>query len=142
MQNEYLTPKGYNFDPDTGKPIVLLAAAARGVYTHLAVFAVLALFTANCIYAGGWQLGFAAGALGMLLCTLVYLRGNLHFSPLAALSLAASVCMIVSFAIYQNTAFAVVKILFLLLSLSIFFVSACGIRAPSLDDFRARLAPF
>ena len=37
---------------------------------------------------------------------------------------------------------AVFKILFLLLSLSVFFVSAYGIKAPSLDDFRALLAPF
>ena len=142
MNNETLPPKNYNFDPDTGKPIEKLPDVDRRDYPHLAVFAVLALFTANSIYAGGWQLGFAVGALGMLLCTLIYLRGNLHFSPLAVVSLAASVCMIVSFAIYQNTAFAVFKILFLLLSLSVFFVSAYGIKAPSLDDFRALLAPF
>lgn len=142
MNNEALTPKNYNFDPDTGKPIEKLPDTDRRDYTHLAVFAILALFTANSIYVGGWQLGFAAGALGMLLCTLVYLRGSLRFPPLAVVSLAASVCMIVSFAIHQNTAFAFFKIVFLLLSLSIFFVSACGIKAPSLDDFRALLAPF
>ncbi|MBQ9133708.1 MAG: DUF4173 domain-containing protein [Clostridia bacterium] len=142
MQNEYLTPKGYNFHPDTGKPIEKLPDTDRRDYAHLGAFAILALLTANSVYAGGWQLGFAVGALGMLLCALLYLHDRLRFSPLAIVSLAASVCMLVSFAIYQNTTFAVFKLLFLLLSLSVFFVSACGIKAPSLDDFRALLAPF
>lgn len=142
MYNEYLTPKGYNFDPDTGKPIEKLPDTDRRDYTYLAVFAILALLTANSIYVGGWQLGFAAGALGMLVCTLLYLRRNMHFTALGIVSLAASVCTIISFAIYQNTTFSVFKILFLLLSLSVFFVSAYSIKAPSLDDFRALLAPF
>ncbi|MBQ5389845.1 MAG: hypothetical protein IIU58_02950, partial [Clostridia bacterium] len=142
MQNEQQTKEGYNFDPETGKPIEKLPEANRRDYTYLAVFAALALLAANSFYIGGLQLGFAVGTLGMLLCSLLYLRGILRFTPLGVLALTAACVTLISFAIYENTAFAFFKFLFLILSLSVFFVSACGIKAPSLDDFRALLAPF
>ena len=142
MQNEYLTPQGYNFHPETGKPIEKLPEVNRRDYVFLPLFCLFALLTANSFYIGGLQLGFAVGAVGLLLCTLLYLRGVLRFTPLGILALAAACVTLISFAIYENTAFAFFKFLFLILSLSVFFVSACNVKAPSLDDFRALLSPF
>lgn len=142
MNTPMQQPQEPNFDPQTGKPIVKLPEVNQRDYVHLVLFLLFTLLTANCIYAGGLQAGFAVGALALLFCVLVYLRGILRFTPLAIFSLVSSCITIISFAIYQNTSFAVYKFAFLLLSLSIFFVSACGVKAPSLDDFRALLSPF
>ena len=146
MQNQPVTPENYNFDPATGKPVEKpaekLPEVHRRDYVFLTLLCLFALLAANSFYIGGLQLGFAVGAVGLLLCTLLYLRGVLHFTPLGILALAAACVTLISFAIYENTAFAFFKFLFLILSLSVFFVSACGIKAPSLDDFRALLSPF
>jgi len=111
-----------------------------GIFLLIALFG--CLLAANGFYVGGLRLGFAVAACILLFTALLYLRKKAHVTPLCILSLSSAVTVLVSFGIHEVTAFAPFKLLFLLLAISVFAVSAYGTRAPSLDDFRALLSPF
>lgn len=118
------------------------AAVSKRDFLYLGVCIFLCLFLGNMVYGGGMQVGFAAGGIALLTAALLYLGKSLQTSTLPVMSLAASYALLASFALYENTAFAFFKFNFLVLSLAIFFVSAYGVKAPSLDDFRVLLSPF
>ncbi len=132
----------YNFDPMTGKPIEKLPSVERRDGICMAIFALFALLTANCLYTGGLHLGFAVGGFGMLLTSLLYLRGRLRPTFLGAISLVSAVAVLCSFALHQSEGFAHIKLAFFLLALSVFLIAESGMQSPPQDDFRILLAPF
>lgn len=118
------------------------ASVATRDLVCLAIATVLSLFIGNAVYGGGMQGGFAVGGIALLTAALLYLGKGLRVTVLSVMSLAASYAILVSFLLYENTAFAFFKFNFLFLALALFFVSAYGIKAPSMEDFRALLAPY
>lgn len=124
------------------KAAIPLPEVQRRDNVFLTLTLLFSCLLANGIYAGGMQLGFAVGVLALLVTALLYLRKNMRVTPLGILCLVSAFAVTVSFAVHENTAFASFKFLFLFLALSLFAVSAYGIKAPSLDDFRALLSPF
>lgn len=111
-------------------------------FVYLAIAAVLSLLIGNMVYGGGMQGGFAIGGVALLTAALLYLGKRMRVTVLSVMSLAASYAILVSFLLYENTAFSFFKFNFLILALALFFVSAYGIKAPSLEDFRALLSPY
>ncbi len=118
-----------------------LADTTRRDYIFFAACLLLCLLVGNMLYGGGMQGGFALCGILLLSTAILYL-GKPKNSVLSVASLAASYAILISFALYENTAFAFFKFNFLLLALSVFFTCAYGIKAPSMDDFRALLSPF
>lgn len=123
------------------KVAIPLPEVQRRDNVFLLLILLFSCLTANGIYAGGMQLGFAVGVLTLLTTALLYLRKNMCMTPLGILCLISAFAVTVSFAVHENTAFASLKFPFLLLAISLFLVSACKIKAPSLDDFRSLLSP-
>ena len=114
----------------------------RRDHVFFLIYLLSAFVCTNGIWIGGFALGFAFGALSLLVCTLCYLGKSAKVNFLSVLSLASSFIIIISFAIHESTAFASFKLHFLIFSLSVFLVSAYKIKAPDLCDFRALFAPF
>lgn len=127
--------------PAPEKIAIPLPKVHRRDNAFLTLILLFSCLTANGIYAGGMQLGFSIGVLALLVTALLYLRKNMRMTPLGILCLVSTFVVTVSFAVHESTAFASFKFVFLFLALSLFAVSACGIKAPSLDDFRALLSP-
>lgn len=123
-------------------PKISLPDTHRSDYVYFALALLCSLAAANSIYQGGFALGFSLGALALLITALCYLGKAFKPRFLSVISLSASFVMIMSFAIHETTSFTFFKTCFLILAISIFLVSAYGIKAPSLDDFRALFAPF
>ncbi len=127
--------------PVTPAPEKRFASVSTRDFVYLAIAAVLSLCIGNAVYGGGMQGGFAIGAVALLTAALLYLGKNMRVTVLSVASLTASYAILASFLLYENTAFSFFKFNFLFLALAIFFVSAYGIQAPSMDDFRALLSP-
>lgn len=109
---------------------------------YLILFTLLALLLANFWFVGGFRLGFTISVLLLIGTSLLYLKDRIRYTPFPAVCLLSSVVTLISFSVFENGTFTAFKVLFLLLALSLFYVSACGLPAPALTDFRALLAPF
>ncbi len=142
MNDSKQFPADYKFDPETGKPILRLAPTAKRDYVYLYVFAALCLFAVNFTLFGGFAAGFAVVFVLTLVCALLFLGDRLRYRPFNLICLFSSFVVAVSFSIYPNSVFSVLKLLFLVMAVSIFFVDACGLRAPALHDWRAVFSPF
>ena len=75
----------------------------------LAVCTLLCLFTGNMIYGGMFAGGFAVGGILLLLSAVLYLGGRIRWNLLSVTSLAASLATLVSFLLWENTAFSLFK---------------------------------
>ncbi len=116
--------------------------AERRDYVYFLLTLLFSLITANGTYTLAYQLLFSMGAFCILTVALLYLGKNLKISLVGTVCLATSFILIISFAVHENTSFAFFKLLFLMLSISLFFVSSYGLKAPNLSDFRSLLSPF
>ena len=86
--------------------------------------------------------GFALAVWLLAAAAILYLRGGLHFDLFGVVCLAACLISAGSFAWYGETSMTFWKLLFILLSASLFLVSATGAEQHLLADFRAFFAPF
>ena len=133
--------KGWNFDPMTGRPILRTSPALRrDAVFALLIFAFCLAFVNFALY-NGFASGFALAVWLLAAAVIVYLRGALHFDWFGVVCLAACLISAGSFAWYGETAMTFWKLLFILLSASLFLVSATGAEKELLADFRAFFSP-
>ena len=109
-------------------------------YASLGFFSLFFLLLGNSLY-HGMQLAFAVSGIGALLTLLCYLPKP-RCAVMTVASLASSLAIFASFALYENSSCAFYKLNALFLLLPLFIVSGYGVKAPSLDDFRALLSPY
>lgn len=121
---------------------IQLPDTQRRDYIFFALALLFSLICANGVWMGGFAAGFAFGVLALLITTLCYLGKSFKANTLSIVSLISSFTIILSFAVHETTTFSFFKLNFLILSLSVYLVSAYGIKAPELCDFRALFAPF
>lgn len=134
--------KGWNFDPMTGRPILRTPPAlCRDAVFALLIFAGCLVFVNSALY-NGFAGGFALAVWLLATAAILYLRGVLHFDLFGVVCLAACLISAGSFAWYGETSMTFWKLLFILLSASLFLVSATGAEQHLLADFRAFFAPF
>ncbi len=135
-------PADYKFDPETGKPILHLAPIEKRDRVYPYVCAALCLLAANFTLFGGFAAGFSIAFILLAVCALLFLGDRLHYRPFNLICLLSAFVVSASFSIYPNSAFSFFKLWFLALAVSVFFMDACGLRAPVLCDWRAAFAPF
>ncbi|MBQ4557370.1 MAG: DUF4173 domain-containing protein [Clostridia bacterium] len=119
-----------------------LPEVTRRDYIFLVIFFIVSLLAAYFTCGYGLSAGFAVASSSLLLCALIYLKGKMHFGIVQIVSLITSFILIISFFVHAENEFAVFKFLFLLFSVSVFFISACGFDKKYLDRFGIIFSPF
>lgn len=110
-------------------------------FVFLAIFFALSLLLSHVGFAS-LGLGFAISVPALLVCALVYLKGKLQFCALSYISLVTSFVISVSFFVHGVNVFSFFKVLFLIFSTSVFFISAGGFDKHRLESFGIILSPF
>ncbi|MBE6679926.1 MAG: DUF4173 domain-containing protein [Ruminococcaceae bacterium] len=117
-----------------------LPTVATRDYVFLVIFFALSLLLSHVSFAL-FGLGWAISISLLLAASLVYLKGKLQFSALSYISLISTFIIAASFFVHGENNFAVLKFLFLIFSISVFFVSAGGFSSRRIDCFGIIFAP-